>query len=656
VIRVSAGHSLPPERQPKKEKPMESLFTSFKLGSLKLQNRFVQAPIKTAYGNPDGTVTARQLAFYRQIAVEGPALLILEPAAVTADGREHPKQLTVHLPNSVEELHKITQVIHEAGGKACLHLNHAGGAAKSKASGTSPKAPSVMTCPASGEKAEALEIDDIARIVAGYSAAAQTAVAAGFDLIEIQAGHGYLLSQFQNPKINQRRDRYGEDRLLFASQVLTAVMEAVKIPVILRLSGHEMSPEGGLDPAASARLLALAEQLGVAAVHVGMGNACFSPPWYFHHGRLPEKPQLEALARIRRETSLPLIAAGRMGRREKVHQVLQQGLADLIALGRPLLADPDLVQKWRTIADNTVAYCGYCLQGCLNRMKSGQPLGCNLNPQLGLPDLSPTEKPLEVLVVGGGPAGLSAAKFLTQRGHQVSLVERNGRLGGQFALAWQAPGKQDMQAGLETLEREVHKIVKKLYLGQTVDSDWVRRLHPDLLIWATGAVQNIPEIEGLDRQNRLTSLEFFEGVKAVTGPRVLVIGAGRTGLEIAEKLGKQGFEVVATKRTDPIGAAMEGIALKLTLKQLGELPNVHLMPHTPVLRFGADAVTVVQDEVEKQLEPFQTVILASGMRSADGPNEVAEAKVPAVEIIGDALQVQDVFAAVRQGYELAWRY
>jgi pyruvate/2-oxoglutarate dehydrogenase complex dihydrolipoamide dehydrogenase (E3) component len=175
-------------------------------------------------------------------------------------------------------------------------------------------------------------------------------------------------------------------------------------------------------------------------------------------------------------------------------------------------------------------------------------------------------------------------------------------------------------------------------------------------VWATGAVQNIPAIEGLEDQYRMTSIEYFAGIKDVRGPRVLVIGAGRTGLEIAEKLGAAGFEVVATKRTDPIGSMMEVITKNLMLMRLGKLSNVTLMPHTTVKRFRAEGVDVVQDDQSKVLEPFQTVILASGMRSAPGPDEAIRQSVPAVETIGDAAEVMDIYAAVHAGYDTALKY
>ena len=213
-----------------------------------------------------------------------------------------------------------------------------------------------------------------------------------------------------------------------------------------------------------------------------------------------------------------------------------------------------------------------------------------------------------------------------------------------------------MKPGLEDLENQVRNAGVTILTSTAVDVDLVKKHNPDLLVWATGAVQNIPDIPGLGEQHVLTSLEYLEGEKEVRGPRILVIGAGRVGLEIAEKLGKEGYEIVATKRTDPIGSMMEMITKKLALMRIEKLPNVTLMPHTTVKKFNPGNVEIVQDGVEMSLEPFHTVILASGMLSAPGPDEEIKKIVSRLEIIGDANQVQDIFSAVHAGYELALKY
>ncbi|MBW2567806.1 MAG: FAD-dependent oxidoreductase [Deltaproteobacteria bacterium] len=637
---------------------MKRMFKTFSLGNLKLVNRFVFPPIKIGCGNPDGTVTDRQLTFYQQIAKNGPGLVILEPVSVTADGREHPKQPCIHLPESATELKKIVNVIHGEDRFVCLHLNHSGAAANPKIIGGQPKAPSIMTCVArEGNVSKALTEEDIEMILGGYKTAGEKAQKAGFDVIEIQGGHGYLVSQFLNRKLNKREDRYGQDRSLFAREAIAAVKQgAPDLPCILRISGNEMSPEFGISQEDLLPLLKLAEESEINAIHVGMGNACFSPSWYFHHTSLPDKPQMDALSWIRSHTSIPMVVAGRMGRKEKVTKVMDDGLADLVALGRPLIADPDLIEKWQKGMDEDVIHCGYCLQGCLHRVKSGEPLGCNLNPEIGMPLLGQTDIPLKILIAGGGPAGMSAALYMTRRGHHVTLVEKTDHLGGQFAIAWQAPKKEKMKQGLDAVKHSVKASGASILMNRAVDTVLVKEVQPDLLVWATGAVQNIPGINGLDKQNIMTSIEYFQGKKEIKGPRVLVVGVGQAGIEIAEKLGNEGYDVVAIELTDQIGSMMEKITKKLVLMRVKQLGNVTIMLHTTVKEFTVDSVEVEKNGERLSLEPFQSVIMASGMRSAAGPDEEVVNAVARVEVIGDAREVHDIFSAVHAGYDLALKY
>ena len=193
-------------------------------------------------------------------------------------------------------------------------------------------------------------------------------------------------------------------------------------------------------------------------------------------------------------------------------------------------------------------------------------------------------------------------------------------------------------------------------ISRAVDRALVKEIQPDLLVWAVGAIQNIPKIEGLGDQYVMTSMEYFQGEKQAKWPRALVIGAGRAGVEISEKLGKEGYDVVATKRTDPIGSMMEMITKKLALMRIGQMDKVTLMPHTTVKEFKAESVEVEKDGEMLSLEPSQTVILSSGMLSAPGPGEEVANAVPEMEIIGDAKEVQDVFSAVHAGYSLAMKY
>ena len=636
---------------------MEKLFSSFQLGGLDLVNRFVFPPIKTSLGTPAGEITDRQLRFYDQISKDGPGLVITEPLAVSLDGKEHPKQMIVAGDDYVKKIGEICDIIHENGRKACLHLNHGGAAANPKIIGSKPGSASTFICARTGAETSPLSREDIERIITAFGQATVLAKEAGFDAVELQAGHGYLLAQFLNPAFNKREDEYGTDRTLLAKRVMENVIDNAKDMVcVVRVSGNEMIPGKSTPDEDIDNLLGIAREVGFAAVHVGMGSNCFSPPWYFHHMSLPEEPQEKALSRIKKSSGMPVIAAGRMGTLTRCRKMLDGDFADMIALGRPLIADPDLIAKWAGESDRPVQPCGCCLQGCLVHVKDASGISCNFNPGISLPELGKSDKSLTVLVAGGGPAGLSAARYLSERGHDVTLAEASDNLGGVAKMAPMAPGKEKMTDPIKqyALENRYEKV--KFLIGKKVDVDLVKKNKPELLVWATGAKANTPSFKGIDNVHAISCIEAFSGEKEIKGNRVLIIGAGRNGLELAEKLGKMGYQVAATKRTDNLGSFMEPISKKMCLTRIEKMPNVSLMPLTTVLEFTSEGVRVKIEDTEQLLPGFDTVILCAGMLPTEGPPEDITSLVSAVEVVGDASDPGDIYSAVKAGYELAAKY
>jgi len=620
---------------------------AFQIGQLQLKNRFIMAPVKSAYGNPKGEVTPRHLVYYDNLSQGGMAMIILEPVAVCVTGKEHPKQLAVHLPDSQTQLSKIVDVLHKNNTLACLNLNHAGRAANPKATGQPPEAPSAITCPATGQTPDILQQQEIEGILEGYRRAIKVAIAAGFDAIEIQAGHGYLIQQFLSPRTNLREDEYGQDKTLFIKQVFDIVRaERDKLAVMVRISGHDFV-ENGFGPAENKVILDLAKEYGFDAIHCGFGNACDTPPWYYSHMALPEQKQLEVVTAIRKQTELPLIVAGRMGDVEKLEQYEQKNLTDCVSLGRPLIADPNFVNKLLNQQTDEITYCGYCLQGCLANVKNGSGIGCIVNPGIDKkPVQAKTAK--SVAVIGAGPAGMAAATQLSIMGHKVTLYEKKANLGGQFEMAYQAPHKGSMLRPLNSLIKRTEKNVSEIKLNSTISAEALG--HFDHFVVATGSRQRIPAIEGLSSQYSMTSLEFFEQAKPIKGKRVLIIGAGMIGIEAAEILADQNYDVVITKRTDSIANDMEMITKKLMLKRLEQKENLLISPNTTLVEFSADRVKYQQNGSTGEWASFDTVIIAAGMEPENDLYQQLQDQQKSVQIVGDADNPADIYAATQKGY------
>ena len=635
---------------------MERFFQPIRLGSLNLKNRFIMPPIKTAYGTPEGKVTQRHLNFYNNVSQGGASLIILEPVSVLKNGKEHPKQLRIDNEEGASELGKIVELLHKNGTYACLNLNHAGRAANPKATGENPKAPSSVPCPSTGQTPQELTTQEIEEIIEAFGTAARRAVELGFDALEIQCGHGYLISQFLRKETNKRTDQFGKQPLLFAKRVFEEVFRCAEgTPTIIRISGSEFA-EGGLTPKDNKELISLAEDFGAAAIHVGFGNACDSPPWYFNHMALPEEPQYQVFKEIREMTDLPLIVVGRMASKEKLQKIADKNLGDIIALGRPLIADPQLVSKLTSGDYDSIVHCGYCLQGCLFNVRTGMGLGCIVNPSIDKAEAPPPTSKMKCVVIGAGPAGIMAAITLAQRGHHVKLFEKEKEPGGQFRFAPLSPLKNSMSKPLNSLIKKLETSNVEVTYEKEVKANLTKKEAPDLVVIATGSRPNIPDIEGLETQYWITGLEFFSGKKPVKGNRILIIGAGMVGVEAAEILSREGKTVVATKRTDTIANDMEPITRNMLLKDLSSRENVKLMPNTTVKRFTEQGVEVVLGGEKLFLEPFDTVILTAGMDPENSLYQQMKRKFKHVELIGDAREPRNIFAATQAGYEVGTKY
>jgi len=628
------------------------IFKPLKIGTAEIPNRLIMAPIKTGYGTLNSEVTYLHEAYYRRRVDGEVGAIIVEPLYIDPAGKEHPRQLGISDYRQVKGLRQLVDAIHEGGALAIAHLNHAGRAANPKASGIQPEAPSEIKCPTTGVIPVALTKERISQLILGYVGSARRASEAGFDIIEIQFGHGYLISQFLSPRTNLRNDEYGgslENRRRFAAEVIVAIREEIGEypPLIARISASEQV-QGGLDIDDAIDLSHFLKRQGINALHVASGAVCDSPAWYFQHMRLPSGKNLEWASLIKESVDLPVIAAGRLGKPADIRRILHEKIIDAVALGRPLIADPDLPKKMRQNRDQDIIQCGACLQGCLAKVKSGNGLECIINPEVGHESEQhrKPEKKKTIVIVGGGPGGMQAALTAKQRGHRVILFDK-GDLGGRFNLCHIPPGKKMLRRPLISLTHKIKDSDIELRLFQNAVLEDIISEKPDMVIVATGAIPVDLSIPGLD--NPLTSEDILTERKAV-GRRILIIGGGMVGLECAEFLASKNHDVTIVELLEDIARDMLPITKKLTVKELNRL-DVKIIKSTKISRFEGKKAFAQNGDLEKPLGEYDSVVIAAGMRSVNDLEPSLREKGIEVKVIGDARQPGQIHNAVRDGFD-----
>ncbi|MGA2958116.1 MAG: FAD-dependent oxidoreductase [Thermodesulfobacteriota bacterium] len=636
-------------------KPFSTLLSPFRIGKLELRNRIVMPPMATNFADADGNVNDRHIAYYVARARGGVGYITIEHTGILKEGRASANMALIDSDQKIPPFKKLVGAIHQAGGKVVIQINHAGRQTSASITGAPIVAPSAIPCPVRKEMPRALSPEDIQQIVQAFVQAAGRVKEAGADGVEIHMAHGYLLDQFLSPFSNQRNDEYGGDtsrRLKMPLEVLRAVRKQVgsDFPIICRLSADEYV-EGGLKLEESKEIAKALEKNGADALHV---SACIAasvylnhPPYYVEEGVFTHL----ALG-IKSVVRIPVVTVGRIRTPELANRILEEKKADLVSMGRALIADPELLLKALQGKTEEIIPCISCNR-CIASIRRGA-LQCAVNPETGregIFKLQKTARPKKVWVVGGGPAGMKAAEVAARRGHQVTLYEMTKELGGQFILAAIPPGKQVLGDFTAYLTRQLKKQPVKIVMGNSFNLDLLRDGKPDVAIVATGASPSLPSIEGI-RETRVFTVEDALLHSAQLGQRVLVLGGGGIGAEVADHLSEMGKEVTLVEMREAIALDLIVHLQHFLNKRLRE-KGVRILTSTKAVRFEKQDLWVEDPQGTRKLPVFDSVVISLGSKANDELVQALKGKVSEVYVVGDASKPREVMEAVLEGEEVA---
>jgi len=616
---------------------------------MNLKNPFIMAPVKLGYSDTSGEVKEKHIEFYSLRSKEIGAV-IPEPLYLDKGLREIPTQLGIDNDDKIPGLKKLTDAIHKKGAQVIAHLNHPGRMANPKIPGNFFMSSTDKPCENGGAAPKAITEQDMDEIKNLFKSAVIRAKKAGFDIIELQLGHGYLAAQFLSPAVNDRTDMYGgslENRMRFPLEIFDAVKQASDLPVIIRMSADELIPNG-IKPDEAVIFAKALEQRGAEAIHIVAGTVCSTPPWFFQHMFIPKGKTWDLAAAIKKEVNIPVIFVGRVNSKQDADKLINEYKADYVALGRALVADPGFISKYLGKIDENIRPCLACSEGCLGGVKSGKGLGCVVNPKVGtgLKGPEPAEQKKKFAVIGGGLAGMEAAITLKERGHNVVIFEKD-KLGGQFNLAWLPPAKESLKEIIDFYIAELKRMGIDV-INKEASKDDILNADFNGTILATGSMPSVPLISGLDK---FYWADILLEENLPTNKNILIIGGGLIGVDIATALIPRGNKITIVKRTTDFGEDMEMISKSLSLKMMNE-QGTSFQDHTHITKIEGKTVFAERNGDNIQFENIDIIVVSTGMKSYNPLEENLINKIP-VYVIGDAKAVGKAQEAIFDGYSTA---
>ena len=646
-----------------------SIFEPLSVKQMTIPNRIVMTPMGTNFGEQNGEMSFLHIDYYEQRAMGGTGLIIVENACVDYPcGSNGTTQLRIDHDNYIPRLYKLVETIHKHNTKIAIQLNHAGASAVEERIGMQPVSASDVANKKNGAAPRALSKEEILHIVDCYAKAAKRAQIIGFDAVEIHAGHSYLINQFLSPLTNKRTDEFGgsyENRARFARLILEAVRKEVgpQFPIIVRISADEFL-EGGNTLEDTIQLLEYFHaEADIIDVSCGLVD---SIQYQIDANYLPDGWRSYMAKAVKEAFAKPVITTGNIRDPKVAQDILERGDADLIGMGRQMIADPNWTNKVHYGKEDTIRKCISCNIGCSgHRIGLNRPIRCSVNPSVNEGEEYRSwkvKKPCNVVVIGGGTAGLEAACTAAEVGCTTFLIEKEDHLGGLSVEISKIPDKKRLRDFPDYLIHRAEKLRNLITFTSTkATPSFVKMLKPDFIINATGSTPPLPPISGL-RENIDAPGSQVNGIlgmiqhidqypQDLSGKKVCVVGGGAVGLDVVEFFAKRGAAVSIVEMLPVVGKDLDTVTKVGTYDML-EKHNVQVLTSTALQEVHPDHFVVKRNEQMETLD-FDYGFVCLGMRAYSPVMEELKQTFADEDVelfnIGDSVRARRIIDGVAEG-------